>query len=124
MTPSDICSDILASSLVFFKGKVSNFLLRVSLFPLKTLLCNISPRLIRREIGFSGFTRTTPLLPLPGITLRDHDDSEEDIGEDTDDEEPHYSASPMDVGDDAPPSSPSSPISQLTREFQAFRIEM
>ena len=72
----------------------------------------------------TGFTRTTPLFPLPGITLRDHDDSEEDIGEDTDDEEPHYSASPMDVGDDAPPSSPSSPISQLTREFQAFRTEM
>ena len=56
--------------------------------------------------------------------MRDHDASEKDIGEDTDDEEPHYSTSPMDVGDDDPPSGPSSPISQLTREFQAFRTEM
>ena len=67
----------------------------------------------------SGFTRTTPLLPLPGITYR-----EEAIGEDTDDEEPLYSASPMDVGEDAPSFGPSSPISQLTREFQAFRTEI
>ena len=80
------------------------------------------------------FYRIVYITSTSSTTLRTpagDDDSEEEMGEeleeDGDYEGTHYSASPLDLGYSGPhveSLDASSPISQLTREFQAFRIEM